>query len=105
MAIDQGTTTVTTKKEDRLWRAEFFIDDDLVQQLRFHREVRAKDATTGEVLGRDRTSIPPTQRTSDQIKTKSYTAGGVTATGQQILALVNKMADTERQYDIDNPPT
>jgi hypothetical protein len=55
-------------------------------------------------MTRDQASIPPTVRTSDQIKTKSYTAAGVTATGQQILALVQKMADTERQYDIDNPP-
>lgn len=104
MAIDQGTNTVTTKKEDRCWRVEMFIDDDLSQQLVFHREIRAKDSATGEVLARDRTSIQPVRRTTDQVKTKSYTAGGVTATGQQILALTNKMADEERQVDIDNPP-
>lgn len=105
MAIDQGTTTVTTKKEDRCWRAEFFIDDDLVQQLRFHREIRARDTATNLIVARDKTSIPPTSRVSTDIRTKSYTAGGVTATGQQILQLVNKMADDERQWDIDHPPT
>jgi hypothetical protein len=104
MAIDQGTSTITTNKSDRCWRVEFFIDDDLIQQLRFHREVRAKDTTTQEIVARDRTSIPTTARTSDQIKTKSYVAGGLTATGQQILQLINKMADDERQHDIDNPP-
>jgi hypothetical protein len=55
-------------------------------------------------LARDKTSIPPTRRTSDQIKTKTYVAGGLTATGQQILQLINKVADDERQVDIDNPP-
>jgi hypothetical protein len=105
MAIDQGTATITTQKSDRLWRAEFFIDDDLVQQLAFHREIRAKNTTTGETVARDRTSIKTVERVSDQIKTKSYTAGGVTATGQQILQLINKMADDERQWDIDHPPT
>jgi hypothetical protein len=104
MAIDQGTATVTTNKEDRCWRVEMFIDEDLSQQLVFHREIRAKDSTTGEVLARDKTTIPPVRRVTDNIKTKSYTAAGVTATGQQILALVNKMADVERQVDIDNPP-
>ena len=104
MAIDQGTSTVTTAKSDRCWRAEFFIDEDLLQQLRFHREVRAKDTTTNEIVARDRNIIPVVQRTSDQIKTKTYVAGGLTATGQQILQLVNKMADDERQFDIDNPP-
>jgi hypothetical protein len=105
MAIDLGTSTVTSNKTDRLWRAEMFLDDDLVQQLRFHREIRAKDTTTNAILARDRTSIPTTTRTSDQIKTKSYTAGGITATGQQILQLVNKMADDERQYDIGSSAT
>jgi hypothetical protein len=104
MAIDQGTTTVTTQKSDRCWRAEIFIDEDLVQQLVFHREIRAKDTATNEVVARDRTSILPTRRTSDQIKTKTYVAGGLTATGQQILQLINKMADDERQVDIANPP-
>jgi hypothetical protein len=104
MAIDQGTSTVTTQKSDRCWRAEVFIDDDLSQQLVFHREVRAKDTTTQQILARDKTSIPPTRRTSDQIKTKTYVAGGLTATGQQILQLINKVADDERQVDIDNPP-
>jgi hypothetical protein len=104
MAIDQGTSTVTTKKEDRCWRVEMFIDEDLTQQLVFHREVRAKDATTNEILARDRSSIQPTRRVTDEVKTKSYTASGLTATGQQILALVNKMADVERQVDLDTPP-
>jgi hypothetical protein len=103
MAIDQGTETVTTKKEDRCWRVEMFIDEDLTQQLVFHREIRAKDSTTNEVLARDRNTIPPTRRVTDEVKTKSYTSGGLTATGQQILGLVNKMADVERQVDIDNP--
>lgn len=103
MAIDLGTSTVTTTKEDRTWRVEFFIDEDLIQQLRFHREIRAKD-DQGKVIARDKTAIPTVNRTSDQIKTKSYTGGGITATGQQILQLVNKMADAERQVDIDNPP-
>jgi hypothetical protein len=105
MAISLGTETITTTKSDRLWRAEFFIDEDLVQNLRFHREVRAKDDATGKVVATDRNVIPTTTRISDQIKTKSYTAGGVTVTGQQILQLVNKMADDERQWDIDHPPT
>src|SRR5262245_20429684 len=104
MAIDQGTSTVTTQKSDRCWRVEMFLDDDLIQQLRFHREIRAKDTTTQAIVARDRTSIAPTQRTSDQIKTKTYTASGITATGQQSLLVVNKMTDDERQWDIDHPP-
>jgi hypothetical protein len=100
MAIDQGTSQVTVSKKDRTWRVELFIADDDTNQLRFHREVRATDTTTGKHTS-DRGTIPPVQREQSQIATKSYTAGGVTATGQQILALVNKMSDTERQVDID----
>lgn len=104
MAIDQGNVTTTANKVDRGWRVEFFIADDDTVQLRFHRELRAKDTTTGQVVSRDQTAIPTVNRTQEQIKTKSYTAGGVTATGQQILQLINRMSDTERQLDIDTPP-
>lgn len=104
MGIDQGNETVSVSKSDRCWRVEFFIDEDAIQHLRFHREMRAKDTTTQEVVARDRTSIPTVERTSDQVKTKSYTSGGITATGQQILQLVNRMADDERQHDIDTAP-
>lgn len=105
MSIDQGTVTVTTSKQDRSWRTEMFQDVDGSEQLRFHREVVATDTTTQQVVGRDRTSIPTVARTSQQVANKSYTASGITATGLQIMRLIYKMADTERQFDIDNPPT
>jgi phenolic acid decarboxylase len=104
MAIDQGNVTTTANKVDRGWRVEIFIADDDTVQLRFHREIRAKDTTSGQILARDRTTISAVDRTQSQIAAKSYTAGGVTATGQQILQLLNRMSDTERQFDIDNPP-
>jgi hypothetical protein len=100
MAIDQGTEQATINRKDRTWRVELFIADDDTNQLRFHREVRATNTTTGQHTS-DKTVIPVVVREQSQIATKSYTAGGVTATGQQILALVNKMSDTERQVDID----
>jgi hypothetical protein len=101
MAIDQGNTTTTQNIVDRTWRIEFFVDEDDTVQIRCHRELRAKDTTSGKVVSRDRTAVPIVQRASPQIATKSYTAGGVTATGQQLLQLLNKMSDTERQVDID----
>jgi hypothetical protein len=104
MTIDQGTTTVTTNKADRNWRTEFFQDVDGSEQLRFHRELIATDTTTQQIVARDRTSIPTVARTSQQVASKSYTASGITATGLQIMRLVYKMADDERQYDINNPP-
>jgi len=104
MSIDQGTEQITIQKRDRTWRVEFFIADDDSQQMRFHREIQAKNTTTGAIT-KDRDAIVPVQRTGDQIKAKSYTAGGITATGQQIIQLINRMSDVERQYDIDNPPT
>ena len=52
---------------------------------------------------RDNPFVRTVQRTSDQIKTKSYTVGATTLTGQQILQFVNKMSDDERQWDIDHP--
>lgn len=103
MAIDQGSTTVTVQKKDRTWRIEFFVADDDTVQLRFHREIQAKDTSTGKIT-KDREAIPVVQRAQDQIKTKTYTVGANTLTGQQILQFVNKMSDDERQWDIDHPP-
>jgi hypothetical protein len=104
MGIDQGSSTITTNKSDRNWRTELFQDVDGSEQLRFHRELVATDTTTQEVVARDRGSIPTVQRTSQQVASKSYTASGITATGLQIMRLMYKMADTERQWDIDHPP-
>lgn len=100
MAIDLGNDNITATKADRSWRIEIFIDDTDTVQLVFHREQIWKVA--GEI--RHRKAIPSVNRTQAQIATKSYTAAGATRTGNQILALVNKMADDERQFDIDNPP-
>lgn len=105
MSIDQGTATVTTAKSDRSWRTELFQDTDGSEQLRFHRELIATDTTSGQVIARDRNSIPTVARTSQQVANKSYTASGITATGLQIMRLIYKMADTERQVDIDTPST
>lgn len=100
MALDQGTSTVTTQKQDRCWRAEQFLDVDGQERLAFHRELTATDTTTQQVVSRDRTSIPTVQRTSQQVANKSYTASGVTVTGLQLMRLIYKMADDERQADI-----
>ena len=103
MAIDQGTTTHTVTKKDRTWRIEFFVADDDTIQIRFHRELQAKDEM-GKIVS-DRAAIRTVERTQDQIKSKTYTLGANTLTGNQILGLLNKMSDDERQVDIDNPPT
>src|SRR5262245_49413198 len=100
MAIDQGTEQATINKKDRTWRVELFIADDDTNQLRFHREVRATNTATNTYTS-DKTAVPVVQREQSQIASKTYTAAGITATGQQILALMNKMSDTERQVDID----
>jgi hypothetical protein len=101
MAIDLGTAPATINKSDKTWRVELFIDDVTdVGQLRFHREIKAKNTETGQAT-HDKNAIPTVVREQPQVATKSYTAAGVTATGQQILALINKMSDTERQVDID----
>ncbi len=101
MAIDLGNVTATANKVDRIWRIEFFVDDSDVIQIVMHREIRAKDTATGALISRDQSAIRNTTRTSSQIAGKSYTAGGVTVTGQQLLQLLNKMSDIERQVDID----
>src|SRR5262245_34690013 len=104
MAIDQGTDTVTVVKKDRMWRAEFFVADDDSVQVRFQREIQAKNQSTGAIT-KDRDTIPTVARSQNDIKTKTYTVGANTLTGQQILAFVNQMSDVERQWDIDHPPT
>lgn len=100
MAIDIGNDNITATKSDRAWRIEIFIDDADVVNLVFHREQIWK---VGGVI-QHRKRVHPVNRTQVQIASKSYTAAGATRTGNQILALVNKMADDERQVDIDNPP-
>lgn len=99
MAIDLGNDNITATKADRAWRIEIFIDEADTVQLVFHREQVWK--VGGEI--RHRKPLPAVSRTQAQIATKSYTAAGATRTGNQILALINKMADDERQVDIDNP--
>jgi hypothetical protein len=99
MAIDLGSETPTLATSDRSWRIEIFIDDTDTVQLVFHREKIFK--TGGNIVHRK--VLPSVNRTQAQIAAKSYTAAGATRTGNQILALVNKMADDERQVDIDNP--
>ena len=79
MAIDEGTSTITTSKQDRNWRTELFQDVDGSEQLRFHRELVATDTATQKVVAQDRTSIPTVQRTSQQVANRSYTASGITA--------------------------
>lgn len=100
MAIDLGNNNITATKADRSWRVEIFIDDTDTVQLVFHREQIWK--VGGEI--KHRKTLPQVTRTQAQIAAKSYTAGGATRTGNQILALINKMADDERQVDIDTPP-
>jgi len=101
MAIDIGTDNVVLDKKDRSWRIEIFIADDDTVKLVFHREM----AYFLNGVLQHRRQLGQVDRTQSQIATKSYTAGGVTRTGNQILALINKMSDVERQYDIDNPHT
>lgn len=105
MAIDQGTSTITTQKQDRCWRAEQYLDVDGQEKLKFHREITATDTTTQQVVSRDRASVPTVERTSQQVANKSYTASGVTVTGLQLMRLIYKMADVERQVDIDSGGT
>jgi hypothetical protein len=97
MAIDLGTETVTMNKKDKSTQAMMILDVNDVANLRFFRELLY---TSGGVV-KMREPLPEVQRTQTQIASKSYTAGGLTATGQQILALLNKMSDDERQIDID----
>lgn len=99
MAIDLGNESVTLTKADRAWRIEIFIDDTDTVQLVFHREQLFKVA--GDI--KHRKPLPQVTRQQADIAAKSYTAAGATRTGNQILALLNKMADDERQVDIDNP--
>jgi hypothetical protein len=99
MAIQLGDETLTLVKTDRTRRIEIFIDDNDVVQLVFYRERLFK--VNGEIKYREH--LPNVHRSQAGVAAKSYTAGGVTRTGNQILALVNKMADDERQYDMDNP--
>jgi hypothetical protein len=100
VAISLGDDNITATKSDRAWRIEVFIDDADVVRLVFHREQIWK--VGGEV--RHRKTVTPVKRTQAQIAATFYTAGGVTRTGNQILALLNKMSDDERQADIDSPP-
>src|SRR4030095_1015508 len=97
MAIDLGTKTITTTHKDKSIQVEMYIDANDVAQLRFFR----LGIYTADGLTEYQEPLPAVVRTQAQIATKSYTAGGITATGQQILALVNKMSDIERQVDID----
>ena len=107
MAIDQGTETVNVKTVDSTWRIEIYLEGATL--LRFHRWLIKSDAATGEwISDPDRSEIPTVERTLAQVASKSYTAAGITATGNQILQLLNKMSDDERQADINagnSPPS
>lgn len=97
MALDQGQETVTLTKADRTTRIEMWIDDSEIVHLRFFREVAYRNG--GGVIYK-RVDAPTVNRTQAQIAAKSYTAAGATRTGNQILSLVNKLADDERLVDI-----
>lgn len=97
MAIDLGSDNITATKADRASRIEIFVDDADVVHLVFHRELVWK--VGGEI--RHRRILPSINRTQAAIAVKSYTAAGATRTGNQILALLDKMADDERQVDIN----
>lgn len=99
MAIDLPDDSIVLKRKDRTWRIEFFIDDNDGLQIVGHREVVGRAA--GKIRERERAG--EVRRDADTVLAKSYTAKGLTATGEQIIALVNKMIDVERQYDLDNP--
>ncbi len=100
MAIDLGTTNVALNKSDRTWRVEFFIDDSEQVQIRFHREEVYK--INGAIQSRKNTGV--TTRTLDQIGNKTYTVNATPAKGNLIVSFIDKMADVERQIDLDNPP-
>jgi hypothetical protein len=101
MAIDQGTETINVKTVDSGWRVELFTDTAMTQ-LRFHRQIVSTDATTGEVIGDPDKDVPVVARTAAEVAGKTYqTSGGFSATGNQIINLVNAMSDAERQVDID----
>lgn len=96
MAIDQGNESLTLAKSDRARRIEIWIDDADSVMLKIEREVIYK--LNGVI--QYRRGVTTTERTQNQIAAKSYTAGGVTRTGNQILMLLNKLADDERTVDI-----
>lgn len=98
MAIAEGTESLALTKSDRLLRVDLFIDDNDVVQLRFRRE---RLFTLNGVI-QHREALSDVVRTQPQIASKSYTAGGVTRTGIQILALINQMGDDERTIDVAN---
>ena len=99
MSINLGDETITLTKTDRVCSIEIFLDDDDTVRLEFLREVLYKNAQ-GQIVHRKNTST--TRRVQADIATKQYTAGGVTRTGNQILMLVSRMSDDERQVDINN---
>lgn len=96
MSINLGQENTTFDRFDRVWRVEMTLDDNDVVKLIFHREIVYKLGNV--VVHRKRVAM--TEREQSQIANKDYTAGGVTRTGNQILALVQKMADDERLVDI-----
>jgi hypothetical protein len=98
MAIAEGNESLTLVKSDRTWRIELFMDDADVVQLRFRRE---RLFTLNGVI-QHRTPLTDVVRTQAQVAAKAYTAGGVTRTGNQILALISQMSDDERAIDVAN---
>jgi hypothetical protein len=99
MTIDLGDQTVTLNKTDRTRSAYFYIDDNGTVRVEFLREAVWKNAQ-GQIVHRNDTTT--VERTQSDIAQKQYTAGGVTRTGNQILLLIDKMSDDERQIDINN---
>lgn len=97
MAIDEGQETLVLTKSDRTIAVEMTVDAEGQVRLLFQRERVWRNASNVIV---HRALLPAVTRAQSQIATKSYTAGGVTRTGNQILLLVDKMSDDERLVDI-----
>ena len=89
MAIDLGSQTLTTTRQERTWRIECFCDDGTDYKLVAHREILTKDQD-GNIISMERFQ-PSVVRTVSQIQNE--------ADALQFLGLGKTLCDRWAQED------
>lgn len=103
MAIEQGTATVALTTEERTWRVEIYCEKNEDPLVRAHRQV-TRSLADGTVISTENNAT--VERRQSQVHDETFTAAGVTVTGDQLAALISQAADQWRAQDVANaaPP-
>jgi hypothetical protein len=97
MAIDEGSETTILNKRDRCRRFDVQVLDDDSVLFQFRRE---RVWSLSGVI-QQRKVLTTTERTLTQIGAQSFVINsGLTITGSQLIAILNKVSDILRAEDI-----